>query len=410
MKLSEEEQAMLDGIKGPSVSRAMELLVALGDCYEADRMVRIGSAHLVGPNPVTAGRGGTAFYGDLAKEGAQVTVPTTTNPISLDVWSWAEMGFGKELYSAQISLSEHLSRMGVLLCNTCTPYLAGHVPRFGEHVAWGESSAVLYLNSVLGARTNREGAPSALAAAITGRSPAYGLHLDENRYGQILVENRSELRNDTDYSTLGYYIGKFAQDRIPIITGITPSITADQLKSLGTPLAVTGSVALYHVVGVTPEAPSIEIASGSRKIAASDTISVGSRELKETEASLSAIHPDKGNLVILGCPHASITQLKDYARTLAGKRIRKEVEVWILSTRTTRDYAAETGILEALTGAGAKVVWNVCPNAMPHDFFAKQGYTGVVTDSPKMAYYVTATKGVSCYYGSLQSFVGAIIR
>ena len=410
MKLTKEEQEMLDGKYGDAVQMSMELLVAVGDAYDAEYMVPIGSAHLVAANPVSAGKGGKAFIKEMAEKGGKFIVPATTNPTCMDPWLWKEMGFSEQIYQEQVALSEDLNKMGGLLCCTCTPYLIGHTPRLREHVAWGESSAVLYVNAVLGARTNREGGPSALAAAITGKIPAYGYHLDENRYGDLKVINNAALKCDTDYSTLGYFVGRVAQDRVPIITGIPSSISQDAIKYLGTPFSVTGSVSHYHIVGVTPEALTEEMASGYKRIRSSDTVQFGPRELRETEESLSAISPEAADLVVLGCPHASITQLKKYAESLSGRKIKNDKEMWVLTNSTIKKYAQDTGIAESIESTGARLLCNTCPPAMPRDYLKHRGYGGLATDSPKMVYYVSTIQNLPCYYGNLETCLDIVAR
>jgi hypothetical protein len=410
MNLTLEEKGMLDGKYGNVMQKCMELLVAIGDSYDAERMIPISSAHLVSANPVTAGKGGSIFIKEMAEKGGKFLVTTTTNPASVEPWLWRKMGFGEEIYEEHVSLSKAIASMGGLLSNTCTPYLLGHFPRKGEHVAWGESSAVLYLNAVLGARTNREGGPSALAAAITGRTPEYGYHLKENRYGELKFINSVHLECDTDYMTLGYFIGKIAQDRVPIVTGIPSSISQDEIKCLGTPFAVTGGISHYHVVGATPEAETEEAASGNKRISVSNTFEFGRKELKDTEESLCAIGPEKVDLVILGCPHASITQLKKYAELLSGRIVKNSIEIWIQTMSSTKKYAKDIGIGDIIESTGAKLITNTCPGAMPRNFFINRGVTGVATDSPKMVYYVTTTKGVPCYYGSLAKFIDLVTK
>jgi len=408
MKLTREEQQMLDGKHGDVKQKMMELLVAVGESYDAEYMVPIGSAHLVSGTPINAGKGGTTFVKQLAENGAEFLVPTTTNPACLEPWRWKEMGFSEELFERHLDITRDYVTMGAIPCNTCTPYLIGHTPRMGEHVAWGESSAVLFLNAVLGARTNREGGPTAIAASITGRTPAYGYHLDENRYGQIRIVNTTQLKDDFDYATLGYFVGKIAVDRVPVITGISPYISQDNLKCLGTPFAVTGSVSHYHVVGVTPEAHTEEEATGNRKIGSSETVEFGEKEFRETEASLSAIGPEEANLVILGCPHASITQLKAYAGVLSGRKVKSGMEMWVQTMHSVKAYAEDIGLADEIESTGAKLVCNICPAAMPRDFFKKQGYSGAATDSAKMVYYVTTTQDTPCFYGRLEEFIHAV--
>lgn len=410
MRLTAEEQEMLSGERGNAVQKAMELLVALGECYDAERMVPVTSAHLVACNPIAAGKGGTRYIKDLAKCGAIFVVPTTTNPACLELWDWKEMGFSQEIKQEQEALSEVIAQMGGFVCNTCTPYLIGHTPLFREHVAWGESSAIIYANAVLGARTNREGGPTGLASAITGRTPAYGYHLDENRYGTIKIVVNVELHGDTDYGTLGYFTGKIVRDKVPIFTGIPLSVSHSNLKALGAALATSGSAAHYHVVSVTPEAPSEEVASGSRRIGSSDTIEFGPRELKKSEESLSAAEPEAADVVILGCPHASIDQVKHYANLLSGRKVRSNVEIWILISHALKQYAEDIGLAKIIECAGARLVSNTCPSPMPREFFRERGYRVMAVDSPKMIYYLSTTKNVTCHYGSLSKFIDIVTK
>ena len=410
MKLTKEELEKLDGKCGEVIQEAMELLIALGECYGAERMIPVTSAHLVGANPITAGVGGTIYIGEIAKKGGKFVIPTTTNPGCLDPWAWREMGFSEKIFQDQTSLSQVIAGIGGLVCNTCTPYLIGHVARFRDHVAWCESSAVIYVNAVLGARTNREGGPSALAAALTGRTPAYGYHLDENRFGELKVNVNTFLKGDTDYSTLGYFTGKIAQNRVPIFSGIPSSVSQHELKCLGAGLATSGSVAHYHVVGVTPEASTEEMSTGSKKITSSDVFEFGSTELETTEASLCRVGPEAVDLIILGCPHASIEQIKYYAELFQGRKFKNHVDIWILTSSLIKKYAEEIGFANTIEAAGARLVTNTCPSPMPQEFFRSRGYRAAATDSSKMAYYISATKGLPCYYGSLDKFIDVISK
>jgi predicted aconitase len=408
VRLTRDEREMLDGKYGDAIQKAMEILFALGECYGAERMMRVSSAHIAPCNPSAAGKGGTLFFNDMADRGGKLIVPTTTNPACLDPWGWRRMGFSEELYREQVALSKVLARMDGLICNTCTPYLIGHVPRLGEHVAWGESSAVVYVNAILGGRTNREGAPSALASGLTGRTPAYGYHLDENRHGELKVLVNADLKGFTDYASLGYFAGKIAQDRVPIFSGISSSVSQDELIWLGAGLASSGSVAHFHAVGITPEAPTEEKASGFRKIGPSDTFEFGSTHLKEIEASLSKVAPEDADLVILGCPHVSIAQIKHYAKVLSGRRVKERVEVWILASHLVKKYAEDIGYSKVIESAGVRIVSNTCPSAIPSDFFRSRNYRAFATDSPKLAYLLSGSKNLLCYFGRLETFIDTI--
>jgi predicted aconitase len=408
VKLTKKEQEMIDGEYGDAVQGAMELMVAVGECYDAEQFVPVASAHLSSANPVTVGKGGITLIKDMAKRGGKFVIPTTMNPACIEPWAWQEMGFSEELFREQMTLSEVFAKMGGFVCNTCTPYLIGHVPRMREHIAWGESSAVVYTNAILGSRTNREGAPTVLAAALTGRTPAYGYHLDDNRYGKLKIIVNANLKGDTDYATLGYFAGGIAKDKVPIFTGIPPSVSNHELKCLGAALATSGSVSHYHVVGVTPEAPTEEVGAGFKTIGSSNTFGFGSKEIKETEESLSKIGPEGVDLVVLGCPHASIDQIKQYAEAFSGRRVKSEVEIWILIPNGIKKYAEDIGYANIIESTGTKLVCNTCPVIMPRDFFRSRGYRAIATDSPKMIYYISATKDVPCYYASLDKFIDVV--
>lgn len=407
MNLSREEQEMADGKFGAGVQKAMELLIAVGECYDAERMVPVASVHLVSSN-LNAGKGGALFIKDMAEKGSGVVIPATTNPSSIEPWSWKEMGFTEETRREQISISGDLKKMGCFICDTCTPYLIGHVPRFGEHVAWGESSAVIYANSVLGARTNREGGATGLAAAITGRVPECGNHLDKNRCGTLKIAVNANIKGDTDYSTLGYFAGRIAEDRVPIFAGIPPSVTTDELKYLGAGLATSGSVSLFHVISVTPEASTEEVATGSKRIRSSDTFEFGPRELEEAEESLSKAGPEEADLVILGCPHYSISQIKNCAQLLSERKVKNNKEIWILVSHAIKQYAMDIGLAQIIESTGARLASNTCPNPMPRGFFRKRGFRTVATESAKMAYYVRMTQDVSCFLGSMDRIIDAV--
>ena len=213
-----------------------------------------------------AGNAGLAYVKD-ASEDAQFCVPTTLNTIGIDEQDWREIGFPEEFSLKQLELSAAYRKMGAIPLNTCTPFLCGSLPRFGEHVAWGESSAICFVNSVLGARTNREGGPSALAAAITGRVPKYGFHLDENRKATYLVKVEKEPKTDKDFAVLGYSVGRQVGTEVPVFDGFTRLPSIENYKALCAALASSGAVALFHIAGYTPEAPTVDavLADGAEK-------------------------------------------------------------------------------------------------------------------------------------------------
>jgi len=238
MHLTKDEEKILDGEKGEVIARLFRLLVRLGDIYGADQMIPVGSVQVAGVSYKSIGDPGTEFLEDMASKGARVKVLTYLNPAGMDLEDWEKLGFPKDFAKNQLRIMDAFQKMGIVVTSTCTPYLAGNLPRFREHIAWSESSAVSFSNSVIGARTNREGGPSALAAAICGVTPNYGLHLWEKRQPTIKIKVDADLNFNSDFGALGYYVGKQVKNKIPYFTGIKNANT-DQLKALGAAMEIT---------------------------------------------------------------------------------------------------------------------------------------------------------------------------
>ena len=297
--------------------------------------------------------------------------------------------------------------MGGVACHTCTPYLIGHCPKYGEHVAWGESSAIAYVNSVIGARTNREGGPAALAAAIAGRVPAYGYHLDENRRGQFLIHVRTELSDIADYGALGYWVGTRVESGVPVFTGIPKDVSNDQLKSLGAALASSGAVALFHIVGVTPEAPTLEAAFGGN--APKETWDFGAAEKEAAYGRLSKQQGQPVSLVAMGCPHSSINEIIRVAELVKGKRVK--TAFWMLCAQPVKHLAERSGHAAVLAQAGITLVCDTCPvlgaMAGPMD---KIGMTAMATNSAKLAHYAPGQWKIPTYYGTTEQCVNAALE
>jgi predicted aconitase len=281
-------------------------------------------------------------------------------------------------------------KMGIVVSATCTPYLAGNLPRFREHIAWSESSAISFSNSVIGARTNREGGPSALAAALCGVTPNYGLHLNENRKPQMLVEVDAKLEDSADFGALGYVVGKQVKNRIPYFKGIKDADT-DQLKALGAAMAASGAVALYHVEGMTPEAHLMET-KGLEKL------SVGDKEVNETFSKLSTgKEPD---IVILGCPHSSLKEIMTVSRKLEGKKLKKPL--WICTSRMVKEAANRMGFTRTIEAAGGKVVADTCMVVSPIE---DMGYKTTAVNSGKAANYLPGFCKQNVVFGRLDDIL-----
>ncbi|MBN2065392.1 MAG: aconitase X catalytic domain-containing protein [Candidatus Thermoplasmatota archaeon] len=373
MYLTKQEECILNGEHGEVMERMFRLLVRLGDIYGADAMISVGSVQVAGVSYKSIGGPGMEFLEDMASKGAKVKVLTYLNPAGMDLENWREYGFPKDFAKNQLRIMDAFKRMGIVVTATCTPYLAGNLPRFREHIAWSESSAVSFSNSVIGARTNREGGPSALAAAICGVTPNYGLHLWENRQPTIKVTVDADLTFNADFGALGYYVGKQVKNKIPYFTGIKDANT-DHLKALGAAMAASGAVALYHVEGLTPEADLVE----KKNL---ETISVTQKDITETYKTLNT--GKKPDIVIFGCPHASLREISALAEKLEGKRLKKPV--WICTSRMIKEASERMGYNEIITKAGGSVIADTCMVVSPIE---DMGYKTTGVNSGKAANYL----------------------
>ncbi len=395
MELTAEERAMLAGDSGPGVAKAMEIIVALGRIYDAQRLVPVSSVQVAGVSYRNLGEAGLEFLREWEDQGARSRVPATLNPAGVDLGGWQELGFSEAFARRQMAVVEAYEALGVLPTCTCTPYLVGNQPRLGEHVAWAESSAVSYANSVLGARTNREGGPSALAAAVTGRTAAYGLHLDENRRASLRVEVRCPIESVADYGALGYLVGKDARNRVPLFEGLRGCSMAD-LRALGAAMAASGAVALYHVSGVTPEADRPDtLIPGHHTLAVSD--------LAPAYAALNA-DVEEIDLVWFGCPHAGLEEIARIARLLDGRRVSSAL--WVTTARRTRERAQAKGLVGAIEASGGRVVADMCVVVAPME---ELRFRTLATPSAKGAWYVPSHAGLLVRFGTVEQCVEAAV-
>jgi len=392
MYLTPEEQSMYDGKEGPALEKSMEILVALGDIYGAEEMVNISSAQISGVSYKTIGDAGLEFLEDMAKD-ARVIVPSTLNPAGVDL-ERRDLGFSKEFTDRQLKIIEAYRKMDITTTCTCTPYLVGNVPVKGDHVAWSESSAVAYVNSVIGAKTNREGGPGALSAAICGKTAEYGFHLDENRKANLVVEVEDEIKG-ADYGAIGYLVGKAVGDGVPYFKFKNRSSIND-LKSLGAALASSGAVALYHVEHLTPE---YKEALQGIEVSDLEKISIDRADINETREKLST-SSQKPDLICLGCPHSSIEEIKQVAEKLAGKRLKNQL--WVCTSISVKAAADRMGYTEIIEKAGGKLVCDTCMVVAPIE---ELGFQVIGVDSAKAANYVPSMCGLDVIFDSFKNLI-----
>ena len=383
MELTREEGQMLAGEQGRSARKAMEILAALGTIYGADRMVPVSSVQIAGVSYDNLGEAGLEFLADMAAGGGRVRTLTTLNPAGMDIENWQALGIDADFARNQQRVIDAYATMGVIPTCSCTPYLFGNLPHFGEHIAWAESSAVCYANSVLGARTNREGGPSALAAALTGKTPRYGLHLVENRLPTLAVQVEAVLGDQRDFGSLGVVLGRNIESRqvkaIPYICGI-PSASLEQLKSFCASLATYGGLALFHMQGITPESALYSVPQ--------ETLVISRQDLDDAIRSLDApLSPGEVDFVSLGCPHLSLHEIGRVAERLAGRHVRKTF--WIATARPTKRIADQMGYTAVIEAAGAVFAVDTCCVVAP----IRNRFKAMATDSAKACYYAAAKHG-----------------
>lgn len=388
MNLTDQEKRMLDGVLGVGPQSAMRLLVTLGEIYEARRMIPVSSCHVGGRSYLISGEENIEWMNDLLNGGARFQVFTSTNPCSVDFEQWQKMGLPEKLVLNQRRTDEPYLKMGAVPLGSCLPYQLGNLPLPGTHFAWGGSAGATFVNSVFGARGNREGSPSVIAAAIAGVTPEFGLHLKENRYGKVLVDlsglDHSSLTL-SDYSAIGSYVGRTLVDKTPVVVGLPETFSQDQIRFLISPMPTAGAISLCHLAGITPEAPTVEVALGGEKPL--DKISVGPKELRTSYEKLTTTHKEDVDLVCFGCPHCSLTQIREIASLLEGKKIHENTRLWVATSGHLKDIALRMGFVEIIEKAGGLVATDLCvaPGA---PFHLVEGVKTVATNSARGAYFI----------------------
>ena len=383
---------MCDGEYGETIRKSMDILVALGDIYGASKLVDITSAQVSGVSYKTIGEAGLEYLQDLARDGSgKATINASLNPPGTDLDNWKELGFPEYFAVKQNEIVDAYADLGIAKTCTCTPYLVGNVPIFRDHVSWSESSAVAYVNSVIGARTNREGGPAALAAAIVGKTPLYGFHLDQNRKANLVVDVSTEL-SGADFGALGYIIGKFVGGGVPYFKlQNTPS--NNDLKTLGAALASSGSVALYHVEDVTPEFDNNSVEE------IEDIMFITDKEITETREGLTTTDKEI-DLVCLGCPHASLEEIKQVAAIVQGKTIKNKL--WICTSVSVKATADRMGYTQIIEAAGGNVVCDTCMVVAPIE---EMGFEVIGVNSAKAANYVPSMCGLDVVYNDVENLI-----
>ncbi len=407
---------MTEGDQGPAVAGAMDLLIRYGDILGAERLVETNNVC------------GASIYGPRHSRVLGTTDPDTLfSEFSLDLRSpvpitpaaahscqligprdhenWELQGLSAQTNDEITRSERYLASIGVSILNTCTPYQVGNVPGRGEHCAWMESSAVPYINSLLGARTNTEGRESTAAAMLTARIPYAGLHLTENRYATHLVRTAVPISTMFEWSVFGYWMGWHLRDQIPVIEGITGPVDPIALKQFGAAMNSSGDVELYHMPGVTAEATSVDHALNG--IRPEDALVFEARDFDAVVEHLnSTATGDDIDFVMIGCPHANLDQVREVARLLDGRRIKDGVTFWIFTPSALREVARRSGWVDVIERAGGRVMADTCPAIGQ---FVPPGAKRFATDSAKQVHYLPQIMGTEGRFGTTEACVEAAL-
>lgn len=386
MVLTKEEQDMVAGKCGPGIQKCMEYLVKFGEAFGAEKMVPIKSAHTMPKEPIELLR-------EMTEGVDRAAVFTTLHALmsAFDPQSWKKMGVLDDFASEEITVYEQrkeiYEKAAFFQTYTCLPMLVGNIPAQGDYISWIGSGAQLLSNSLLGARCNRDGTVINLASAITGRTPLHGLLLDENRYAEVLVKFEGlnfESLTHAELGAIGYYVGAKAQNRNVVMDGISCDLDIDQLKYLMAPLSVSGSVSICHIVGLTPEAPTLEAALGHRE--AREVITVGRKEIQET-LNQYPWHKKDIDMAVFGCPHMTIEEVKHMAELLKGRKIKEGKRLWAGMPYQHYALGEKMGYTQIIEDAGG-VFASSCMATIP-DSPIPEDVKLIATNSFKAAHYIT---------------------
>jgi predicted aconitase len=420
MKLTDNEQAMLDGREGKAKQKAMELLVRYGEALNCERFV--DTTNVAGVPGYFApllldyykASGDDAYDiiysrfdldSDEVVEVPRMMVNSCALQGGVDAEGWQTLGKTADALRMSQSSEAASAGRGIKILKTCTPYLAGNVPKQGEHCAWMESSAVVYCNSVLGARTNTEGRESTSSAMLTGKIPDWGFHRDENRFASHHIKVEIDVESVMDWGMLGYFTGATVQERIPVLTGRFSRPDLIRHKHFGAAAASSGGVEMYHLEGITPEADTLEKALGSRKPL--EVLTYGKAEQRRTYDELNSKASDPNvDFVMLGCPHAALEQLQEIARLLEGKRISGNCNLWVFTSRAVKSEADALGYTKIIRAAGGALLTDTCSSiaqAIP------PGTKVAALDSAKQTHYLPAIMGIQGWFGSTTDCITAAL-
>ncbi|MFC2001023.1 aconitase X [Chloroflexota bacterium] len=403
MRLNEAQERILDGKAGSILQQAMLCLIKYGTAMGAEEFIPISSAHTLFKSMKFAAQifsppGAQLTEAEIFEFGEslarlQMKARTTTNATFADLDKWRQMGADEATYKSVKQAVQVAGRCGILPTCSCTPYLMYNIPQMGEHCSWSESSALIYANAMLGARTNRDGSEVSFSSGLLGITPKFGMHLDENRKGTHLIDVQCEIDNLSDWGVLGWFAGEVSGVGAPVFTNLRRP-TVEEAKQLGASINTPGATAIFHIVGVTPEAPTVEAAFGENVPKGKYTFDESAKRSTYEHINL---EPDgKVGMVCIGCPFCTLSEVKEVARLIEGKQVAKDTKLWVLTDYPTRSMAEWLGYAQIIYGSGGEIIAGGCPSS----FNNPAGRVGrMATNSAKLAYYAKTTLGNNVFLG-----------
>lgn len=418
MRLDEEQKRILDGDKGKILQAAMGDLVKYGKAMGADRFIPVSSVHTswlpmakmaacfpprrVRLTPEDVDR----FTEEMA--GLRVRVKTSINPGVLDIEKWRLMGADEDTYNAVMQADAVAGGCGFLPTYSCTPYISENIPIKGESCAWAETSACLYANSILGARSNRESFETALYSALLGITPHFGMHLDENRKGTHLIDVRCEMDSSSDWGALGFFTGERVGLGIPVFDHLKRP-TVEEAKQLATCINVPGSTTLFHIPGVTPEAPTLEAAFGGKSPKETHVFDEAAK--RQTYARLNHEPEGKVDMVFLGCPHATLYEIREICRLLEGRHVAEGTALWVMTSHSTRAAAYRSGYGRIIEAGGGELLADGCLGMYYLYYPLKRpAMDRIATNAGKQAFTVRRSLGSKVFFGDEKQCIDIAVR
>lgn len=411
MELNDNQRRMLEGEEGKNIRKAMELLVAYGRCYDAGRLIPVTSVHIAGNFPVLMDEG-VEWLEELAEAGTRMRVFTTKNPEMYDPEQADEMRVPSGIREKQTRIDNALRRLGVVPTYTCQHYLVGNVPRFKDHIAWASSGSQVFANSVIGARSNRDGDHVALTSAITGVIPDWGLHMEKNRKADILVDCKKldlDEAGPEDCKALGWHLGPHIRDRIPVFINLPETLSIEKIKGLLYSVTVTGAPGLVHLAGITPEAPDPEavIRGDGRSL---PVLNPSPRDVARAFSTISTARDRALDLVIFGCPQCSIQEIQEIDRILGNRKIHENTRMWICTSAWVSLLCRRMGIRQRMQRCGVRIVSDVGAADGPYLYLKDQGVRVIAVNSARASYYAHTLFGMKTWFGSTADCVESAVR